>query len=65
MEPLVSRVEIAQMLGVTRQRVHQLLKRKDFPEPVAELGIGDVWLRADILDWAGKTGRTPDVDDLL
>jgi predicted DNA-binding transcriptional regulator AlpA len=54
---LVSRVEIAQMLGVSRQRVHQLLTRPDFPRPIADLGIGKVWERSAIEAWAQRTGR--------
>ncbi len=57
-EHLVSRVEIAQMLGVSPQRVHQLLQTGDFPEPVADLAIGKVWRREDIEAWAERTGRT-------
>ena len=54
---LVSRVEIAALLGVSTQRVHQLLGRADFPEPVAELAIGKVWDRTMIEAWARATGR--------
>ena len=39
------------MLGVSRQRVHQLATRSDFPQPVAELAQGKVWVLADIEAW--------------
>jgi predicted DNA-binding transcriptional regulator AlpA len=54
---LLSTVEIAELLGVTRQRVDQLSRSEEFPEPAAELAIGKVWTRDDILDWATKVGR--------
>ena len=56
---LLSTVEIAELLGVTRQRVDQLSRSDQFPEPAAELAIGRVWTRADIVDWATRTGRLP------
>jgi predicted DNA-binding transcriptional regulator AlpA len=41
------------MLGVSRQRVQQLAARSDFPQPVAELAQGKVWVLADIEAWIG------------
>jgi predicted DNA-binding transcriptional regulator AlpA len=56
---LVGVTEVREILGVSRQRVHQLIRdREDFPEPVAELASGRVWLRKDIEMWARKTGRS-------
>jgi len=49
--PLVGAHEIRGMLGVSRQRVHQLATRSDFPQPVAELAQGKVWVLADIEAW--------------
>ena len=46
------------MLGVSRQRVQQLVKRPDFPAPVERLAMGAFWRRADVKRWAEKTGRT-------
>jgi prophage regulatory protein len=54
---LVSTVEIAAMLGVSRQRVDQLTRTVGFPEPAAELAIGRVWERVDVEAWARATGR--------
>jgi prophage regulatory protein len=56
--PLVAAHEIAQMLGVSRQRVSQLAISEGFPEPAAILTVGRIWLREDIEDWAKATGRT-------
>ncbi len=56
---LVSRVEIARMLGLTPQRVHVLVSKPDFPRPVLTLAIGTIWRRDDVVDWARRTGRLP------
>ena len=57
MEDLCGPAEIAELLGVSRQRVHQLAARKGFPKPVAVLAAGRIWRRADILAWQAQEGR--------
>jgi prophage regulatory protein len=37
--------------GITRQRVYQLTSRPTFPEPVADLSQGKVWLAAEVEEW--------------
>lgn len=55
---LVGIAEIAELIGVTRQRVDQLTRADpEFPQPVAELHAGRIWQRADIVKWARSTGR--------
>ena len=55
---LVGVAEIAEMLGVSRQRVDAITRtHSDFPKPVAELASGRIWMRRDVLTWARKTGR--------
>jgi predicted DNA-binding transcriptional regulator AlpA len=54
---LLGSAEVAEMLGVSRQRVHQLVTRSDFPEPVAVLSGGRIWRRGDVEAWARRTGR--------
>jgi prophage regulatory protein len=54
---LVGLTEIAERLGVSAQRVDQLARRDDFPEPVAVLAAGRIWRLGDIEDWAKSTGR--------
>jgi predicted DNA-binding transcriptional regulator AlpA len=49
---LMGSYEIQQLLGVSRQRVQQLITRDDFPEPYDSLAMGKVWLRQDIERWA-------------
>src|SRR5581483_4105656 len=49
---LVGAAEIAEMLGVSRQRVAQLLTtQEDFPKPEVELAGGRVWSRTAIEAW--------------
>ena len=57
---LVGISEIAEMLGVSRQRVDKL-SRTDaaFPSPVADLHAGRIWLREPVKAWAKSTGRLP------
>jgi prophage regulatory protein len=43
--------EIADRLGVSRERVRQLTLRSDFPEPYERLAMGTVWLVADVERW--------------
>lgn len=53
--------EIAQLLGVSRQRVHELAQtHDDFPEPIARLsGRTPVWDRAQVENWAKQWQRKP------
>lgn len=48
---LVGAHEIARLLGVSRQRAHQLIARADFPAPVIELAMGKVWHAEDVEQW--------------
>lgn len=43
--------EIARRLGVVRQRVYQITGRKGFPDPIADLTMGQVWLTEDVEQW--------------
>lgn len=43
--------EIAERLGVTRQRAYQITARRDFPEPIAHLAMGQVWDTRDVEAW--------------
>lgn len=48
------------MLGVSRQRVQQLIARPDFPKPDVVLAMGKVWRRDDVTAWAKAHGRLDD-----
>ena len=62
---LVGVAEIAEMLGVTRQRVDRIAKTfDDFPAPEVELSAGRVWSREAIEAWIERhpdrrRGRRP------
>lgn len=58
---LVGSAEIRVLLGgVSRQRVYQITSRRDFPEPVAELSMGNVWLAEDVEKWIAE--KRPEMD---
>jgi hypothetical protein len=44
--------EVAELLGVTKRTATRYTQRPDFPEPVARLRAGPVWLEDDVLGWA-------------
>jgi prophage regulatory protein len=49
---LVGVHEIAEMLGVSRQRVNRIVATDDsFPTPQAVLAAGRVWRRSDVERW--------------
>ena len=55
---VVGIAEIAEMVGVTRQRVDQLSRTDhSFPEPVAEIRAGRIWALKDVLAWMKSSGR--------
>lgn len=54
---LMGIAEIAELLGLSRTRVHQI--RPSLPAPYDTLAMGPVWLREDIEGWARETGRLP------
>jgi hypothetical protein len=61
MPELMSAAEIANELGVSRQRVHKLRHMATFPLPLAELRGGAVWdavaVRKFAKNWIRKPGR--------
>ena len=44
--------DVARVLGVSRQRVHQLVVEGQAPEPAITLPWGPLWARQDIDRWA-------------
>lgn len=53
---LVGAHEIRLLLGgVSRQRVYQITQsNRHFPQPIAALESGKVWLRDDVEDWIAE-----------
>lgn len=53
--------EVADLLGITRQRLSKLRERREFPAPVAVLASGPVWRARDLSTfaegWQRKAGR--------
>jgi hypothetical protein len=60
---LVGVTEVADLLGVSRQRASALAKSSGFPVPVAVLAAGPVWTRPSLNrfvdEWPRKNGRPP------
>jgi hypothetical protein len=50
-------VEIAELLGVSKQRAHQIADEPGFPSPVAEDARGRVWSRFEVQAWAVAEGK--------
>lgn len=57
--------EVAELFGVSKQRVSELRRSPTFPEPVAEIAAGPVWMGSSLqrfLDaWERKPGRPREV----
>jgi prophage regulatory protein len=52
---LMGAAEIRHRLGgISRQRVYQLMQRRDWPAPYDELVQGKVWRREDVEAWIDK-----------
>lgn len=51
--------EIQDFLGVGRARAYQIARQKGFPDPVAELKMGSIWLAEDVEAWARQ--HRPDI----
>lgn len=57
---LLSSTDVAEILGVSRQRVHQLVAdHSEFPTPYARLGSGPIWTRPVVERFAATWARTP------
>lgn len=58
---LVGVSELARMLDVSRQRASELARTDRFPDPIAELDAGPVWIRlaveAFVENWDRRPGR--------
>lgn len=55
---LVGVAEIAQLVGVSRQRVNEIVRTDpDFPPPEAELAAGRIWERGKVDAWMAARSR--------
>lgn len=55
---LMGTSEVAEFLGISRQRVLVLAQQPTFPRPLAVLKMGNVWRATDIRRWAKQTRPT-------
>lgn len=46
--------EIGRRLGVGRNRVYQITRDRDFPEPYQTLVMGSIWLVSDVEAWIAE-----------
>jgi predicted DNA-binding transcriptional regulator AlpA len=46
--------EIQERLGYSRQWTYVLIGRRNFPEPVETLAMGQIWLAEDVEEWIAK-----------
>jgi len=61
---LMAAAEIAARLGYSRQWTSQIINRRTFPEPIAVLAIGQIWLAQDVEDWIAENRPTLDEPDM-
>jgi hypothetical protein len=54
---IIGAQEIAGLLQVKTDTVHQWRKRGLLPAPDKRLAMGDIWKTQTIIDWAISTGR--------
>jgi len=66
---IVGTTEVAELLGVSRQRLHDLRVAGRFPLPISELAGGPVWLQSTVdtflAAWDRKPGRPDKLQSLL
>lgn len=57
---LVGAAEVAEMFGVSRQRLHKIIEENPdtFPEPLARLKAGNIWDKKDVERWAKRHRST-------
>lgn len=59
---LVGPAEVAEILGVSRQRVHQLAESGALPQPEVEVAAGTIWRTVDIERWQADRHGPSDVE---
>ena len=51
---LLGTAEVAEVLGVSKQRIHALRKMAEFPDPIKTLASTPLWSKADITAFLAK-----------
>jgi predicted DNA-binding transcriptional regulator AlpA len=55
--PTLRLVQVAELLGVSKQRAHQIVAEPGFPVPVAEDARGRLWSRYEVQAWGEALAR--------
>ena len=55
--PVMALAELAKVLGVRRVRAMQLIKKAEFPPPIAVLSVGRIWAYDAVVEYCENTGR--------
>ena len=50
-EDILGTSEVAEVLGVSKQRIHSLRQMKEFPDPVVQLASTPLWDRKDVVSF--------------
>ncbi len=56
-EKLLNRTAIGDLIGVSKQRVHQMEQAQELPPPDAFDGDRPLWMVGTITRWAKQAGR--------
>lgn len=51
---ILGTAEVAEVLDVSKQRIHSLRKQADFPEPFIQLASTPLWDRNDVVAFLAK-----------
>lgn len=54
---VLSVTQIAARLGLSRERIYQLINKGRFPESVGEIGRTAVYREVEVARWAKRSGR--------
>ena len=57
----VGAAELLALLGVGRTRLAALTGQPDFPKPAIVLRMGSIWTLDEVIAWADRKGRTPNL----
>lgn len=53
-EDILGTSEVAEVLGVSKQRIHSLRQMAEFPEPFVQLASTPLWDRTEVIEFLAK-----------
>lgn len=53
-ENILGTSEVAEVLGVSKQRIHSLRQMVEFPEPFSQLASTPLWDREEVVEFLAK-----------